>query len=328
MLSRRDVLGGVSVAAAASAAPVRLAALAAPPPRARVVVVKSSDRARAVAACLDALDLRGCRGGDVAVKANYNSDDPFPALTHPATLGALLGALRQRGAARLTVAERSGMGDTRRVLHRTGAVDAARSASADLVVLDEIPRDGWQPFTAEHWPHGLHPLGCSPRRRAWCRRCAARRTASVGTSPCRSSSVGLLAKRLPGEGHDYMRDLHGSPHQRAMIAEANLAWRPAVSVLDCLEAFVDGGPERGTAVTLGVFLASEDRCALDAAAIALLRLHGLKGPAARGTIGATDQLAPATALGLGARPDAVDVVATDAAAHDIAGRLTAELARG
>src|SRR4030095_8941616 len=36
MLSRRDVLRGVSVAAAASGAPVRLAALAAPPPRARV----------------------------------------------------------------------------------------------------------------------------------------------------------------------------------------------------------------------------------------------------------------------------------------------------
>jgi uncharacterized protein (DUF362 family) len=329
MLSRRDVLRGVSVAAAASGAPVRLAALAAPPPRARVVVVKSSDRARAVAACLDALDFRGCRGGDVAVKANYNSDDPFPASTHPATLGALLGALRQRGAARLTVAERSGMGDTRRVLHRTGAVDAARSASADLVVLDEIPRDGWQPFTAEHWPHGLHAARVFTETpcvvQTMC--CKTHRFGGHVTLSLKNS-VGLLAKRLPGEGHDYMRDLHGSPHQRAMIAEANLAWRPAVSVLDCLEAFVDGGPERGTAVTLGVFLASEDRCALDAAAIALLRLHGLKGPAARGAIGATDQLARATALGLGARPNAVDVVATDAAAHDIAGRLTAELARG
>ena len=47
---------------------------------------------------------------------------------------------------------------------------------------------------------------------------------------------------------------------------------------------------------------------------------------ARGAIGATDQLARATALGLGARPEAIDVVATDSPARDVAGRLAAELA--
>jgi uncharacterized protein (DUF362 family) len=125
-----------------------------------------------------------------------------------------------------------------------------------------------------------------------------------------------------------MHDLHGSDHQRAMIAEANLAWRPAACVMDCLEAFVDGGPEQGTRVAPGVFLASDDRCALDAAAIALLRLHGLRGPAARGPIGQTDQLARAIDLGIGVPPSAVEMVPVDEPSRDVARRITAELTAG
>ncbi len=49
-----------------------------------------------------------------------------------------------------------------------------------------------------------------------------------------------------------------------MIAEANLAWPPDANVMDCLEAFVDGGPEQGQRAAPGVFVASADRCALEA----------------------------------------------------------------
>jgi uncharacterized protein (DUF362 family) len=327
-IGRREVLVGAGAAVLAGAVPTRLVA-AAPPARGRVVVVATPDRARAVDACLDALDFKACTGRDVAIKANYNSDDAFPASTHPATLAALLAALRGRGAARLTVAERSGMGTTRQVLQRTGAADAVQAAGGSLVVLDDAERAAWQPFTAEHWPQGLHAARVFTQTpcvvQTMC--CKTHRFGGHVTLALKNT-VGLIAKRLPGEAHDYMRDLHSSPHQRTMIAEANLAWRPAVSVMDCLEAFVDGGPERGARATPGVFLASDDRCALDAAAIALLRLHGMKGPAASGPIGATDQLARALALGLGARPETVEVSAVDPASRAAAGRLAAELARG
>jgi uncharacterized protein (DUF362 family) len=142
------------------------------------------------------------------------------------------------------------------------------------------------------------------------------------------NSVGMIAKRLPGDGHDYMQDLHRSPHQRAMIAEANLAWRPALNVMDCLEAFVDGGPEEGTRAVPGLFLASTDRCALDAAAIALLRLHGMQGTAASGRIGSTAQLKRALELGIGVPPTAVSVVPVTVAARDAATRIAKQLARG
>jgi uncharacterized protein (DUF362 family) len=137
-----------------------------------------------------------------------------------------------------------------------------------------------------------------------------------------------VAKRVLGRTHDFMRDLHGSPHQRAMIAEANLAWRPDANVMDCLEAFVDDGPEQDQRAAPGVFLTSADRCALDAAAIALLRLSGMRGPVAMGPIGGTEQLARALELGIGAPPARVKVVAINPGARDVVRRLADQLAAG
>ena len=328
MLTRRAVLEGGAAMGLTAALPTRLAA-ATPPARGRVVVVKQSDRAKAVAACLEAFDFQACVGKDVALKANYNSDDPFPASTHPATLAALLGELKRRRAASLTLGERSGMGDTRTVLERTGAARVVADAGGRVVVLDDLPREGWRAFAAEHWPEDFHAArlfteaGCAVQTMC----CKTHRFGGHVTLSLKNT-VGLVAKRVAGSRHDWMQDLHRSARQRAMIAEANLAWRPALGVMDCLEAFTDGGPEQGTRAAPGVFLASDDRCALDAAAIALLRLSGMQGPAGRGPIGATDQLARALELGLGAPPARVEVVAADAAAREVARRIAAELARG
>jgi uncharacterized protein (DUF362 family) len=318
-LSRRALLRSSAGAAITAAVPPPLGAVE---PRAQVFVVRERDRARAVAACFEAAGFTAARGKDVAIKANFNSADPFPASTHPATLAALLAALKAGGATRLTLGERSGMGETRQVLKTTGAADVLASAGAHLVVLDESPAAGWRHFPAEHWPRGFHAARLFTEApcvvQTMC--CKTHRFGGHVTLALKNA-VGLVAKRVPGVPHDFMRDLHSSAHQRAMIAEANLAWRPALSVMDCLEAFVDGGPERGTRVAPGIFLASADRCALDAAAIALLRFNGMGGPPARGSIGATDQLARALELGLGAPPRGVNVTPVTPAAREIASRL-------
>jgi uncharacterized protein (DUF362 family) len=323
-ISRRALLQG-AVATSVLAVGDRLTA-ASP---ARVFVVKETDRTRAVAACFDAAQFTACEGRAVAIKANFNSGDAFPASTHPATLRALLGTLKSRRATELTLAERSGMGDTRNVLVSTGAADVVKDAGARLVVLDEVEREAWAPMRATHWPHGFHAARVFTEApcvvQTMC--CKTHRFGGHVTLSLKNT-VGLVAKTLPGDGHNYMRDLHGSEHQRAMIAEANLAWRPALSVMDCLEAFVDGGPEAGRRAGPGVFLASEDRCALDAAAIALLRLHGMTGPAARGPIGETAQLSRAIALGVGQPPTSVTVVPIEPSARDAAQRIGELLARG
>jgi uncharacterized protein (DUF362 family) len=100
-----------------------------------------------------------------------------------------------------------------------------------------------------------------------------------------------------------------------------VAWRPALCIMDCLEAFVGGGPDQGTRAAPGVFLASDDRCALDAAATALLRFSGMQGPVAQGPIRRAHQLARTIEPSLEAPPGAVEIVPADAAAREIAQRI-------
>lgn len=45
-------------------------------------------------------------------------------------------------------------------------------------------------------------------------------------------------------------------------------------MLDGVEAFVDGGPGRGTRVKSEVVLAGKDRVVIDAVGVAILRLFG------------------------------------------------------
>jgi uncharacterized protein (DUF362 family) len=64
---------------------------------------------------LKKFDLDGYFGKQVALKANFNSADPFPASTHIDTLRAMVKTLKGAGAVGITLAEHSGMG------HQKGA---------------------------------------------------------------------------------------------------------------------------------------------------------------------------------------------------------------
>ena len=71
-----------------------------------------------------------------------------------------------------------------------------------------------------------------------------------------------------------MGELHNSPHQRKMIAEINEPFKPALIVLDGIDAFVDEGPMTGKLAKGEVFLASTDRVAVDAVGVAILKFLG------------------------------------------------------
>jgi uncharacterized protein (DUF362 family) len=126
------------------------------------------------------------------------------------------------------------------------------------------------------------------------------------------NSVGLVAKWVPGDSYNYMSELHGSPHQRRMIAEVNTAYQPDLIVLDGVEAFVDGGPAQGKQVDAQVILASTDRVAIDAIGVAILRHFGTTSAVSRGAIFQQEQIARAVELGLGVEgPDKIELITDD-----------------
>jgi uncharacterized protein (DUF362 family) len=132
------------------------------------------------------------------------------------------------------------------------------------------------------------------------------------------NTIGMVARYVPGDGHDYMGELHRSAHQRLMIAEVNRSYRPSLVVIDGVDAFVDGGPEQGRRVQAGVILASTDRIAIDAVGIAILRMLGTTPTVARGSIWEQAQIRRAADLGLGAiGPEQVEWVTADRASAQL-----------
>jgi len=125
-----------------------------------------------------------------------------------------------------------------------------------------------------------------------------------------------------------MSELHSSPHQRKMIAELNAPFKPALIVLDGVEAFVDGGPMVGKRAKAGVFLASTDRIATDAVGVAILKSLGSNAAIMNRKIFEQEQIARAVELRLGVgSPSEIEIIATDGPSNEF-GKRIAEILNG
>jgi len=114
-----------------------------------------------------------------------------------------------------------------------------------------------------------------------------------------------------------------------MIAEINQLYRPAMVVMDGLQAFTDGRPESGTLVAPQVMVLGADRVAVDAVGVAILRMHGGNATISRGRVFEQEQIARAVQLGLGARgPEQIDLVTGDPESRKLAERVRQILMRG
>jgi len=123
--------------------------------KSQVYVIKTNDRVTGIRELLERLGAGDLSGKKVAIKANYNSSDPFPASTHPDTLGTIVDLLKENGAG-IVLAERSGMGNTRKVLEDTGVLELAGKKGFDVAVLDES-KSGWNRVMPQgsHWKNGF-----------------------------------------------------------------------------------------------------------------------------------------------------------------------------
>ena len=250
-----------------------------PPPafKAQVAFVKTTDRVAGVKKALDLLNLREIKGKNLFLKPNFNSADAAPGSTHPDTLSTLVQALQSNGAARITVGDRSGMGDTRGVMDQKEIFRMADELSFKTLVFDELTDNDWllQETSGSHWQQGFAVPRPVLEADGVVQTCCLKTHRYGGHfTMSLKNSVGLAAKWVPGESYNYMSELHNSPHQRRMIAEINTAYRPDLVVIDGIEAFVDGGPDQGKKVQANVILAGTDRVALDAVGVAILRHFG------------------------------------------------------
>ena len=299
---------------------------------ARIAFVKTRDRVAGVNKALDLLEMPSMKGQDLFLKPNFNSADVPPGSTHNDTLSALVHRLQAAGAGCITVGDRSGMGDTRSVMRQKGIFRLADELGFETLVFDELDADDWQTTEVEggYWQKGFAVARPVLEADGIVQTCCLKTHRFGGHFTLSlKNSVGLAAKWVPGESHDYMHELHGSPHQRRMIAEINAAYQPELILLDGVEAFVEGGPDRGRQVDAQVILAGTDRVAIDAVGVAVLRHFGTTPAVSQGPIFQQEQIARAVELGLGVDdPEKIEFITDDPDSEAYAAQIQEILVKG
>ena len=291
----------------------------------RVALVKTTDRAAGVRQAIALLQPPSFSGKSVFIKPNYNTGAPAPASTDPVVLETLVQEIQGAGATSITVGDRSGMAATRAAMTQQQVFALADRHGFTPLVFDDLGRDDWQYFEAAgtNWSQGFaiaRPVLNADAIVSVC--CLKTHRFGGHFTLSLKNSIGMVARRVPSDGHDYMRELHRSANQRLMIAEVNRAYRPALVVIDGVDAFVGGGPEQGQKVRAGVVLASTDRIAIDATGIALLRKLGTTREVSNGSIWQQAQIRRAADLGLGAtRPDQIELITADGASAQMADEI-------
>lgn len=281
--------------------------------RSKVFLKSASKRADGIKRLLGEFDLDSV--GSIALKANYNSDDPFPATTHIDTLRTLVEGLKAAGSPRITMAERSGMGVTGDVLKNRGVYDLKERLGFEVVDLDLVGAEDWKDISSDdlHWRHGFKISRIFVESDYVVQTCCLKTHRFGGHFTLSlKNSVGLVAARPEGSSYDYMRELHTSPFQRLLIAEINEFYRTDLVLMDAALGFVTGGPEKGKPISPNLLIASKDRVAVDAVGVALLRHYGSTPEVMNGRIFEQEQISRAATLGVGVKSaDKIDLVPLD-----------------
>ncbi len=329
MINRREFINTTLGSIITSNLIARLSAQALNRPvkiKSTVALLKTSDRASGVQRVIDLLGINPIQGKNVLLKPNFNTADPFPASTHNDTAKYLILKLKSMGAKSITIGERSGPVGTEVVLESKGIYDLCRALNVQLINFEELPPEEWiniQPDLS-HWKNGFKIA--KPVLDAECivTTCCLKthRYGGVFTMSLKLS-VGMVHKQN-------MRELHTSfINMRNMIAEINQAYEPSLILLDGIEAFVDGGPAKGTRKKANALLAGTDRIAIDAVGLAILKKLGSNKAIMNKRIFKQDQIARAAELGLGvSRPQDINIITDDGDSQKYADKLLEILDKG
>ncbi len=215
---------------------------------------------------LERLDVRGKR---VLVKPNVVSRKPHPSTTNPAVVEAMVRILYEAGAGEVVVGDMSALLtlSTLRNMKKNGIAQAAERAGAKVVAFED---HGWvsvdlagsryldRAYVTE-WLYDVDLVVNLP---------------VIKTH--RSASYSICLKNFIGCTHLRQRPYLVDPsHWEELVAEFNLAWRPALNIVDGTVSMVAGGPWEGTPAPTNLVIASGDLVAADIVGLGVIKAHDL-----------------------------------------------------
>ncbi len=295
----------------------------------KVAIVNTEDRKSGVASSIRALDINPVKNKNVLIKPNFNTADQTPGSTHNDTLVALVEEVWKMGAKTVSLGERS-YPLTREVMEQKGVIPLMEKLDVRIVDFDDLAEKDWVKVDAEdsHWQDGFRVARPILESECLVSTCCLKTHQFGGVFTLSlKNHVGVVPTTR--HGYNYMRELHSSPHQRKLIAEINVPFKPDLIVLDGIDAFVDGGPASGKRAKGNVFIASTDRVAIDAVGVAILKSLGSNGQIMKSKIFEQEQIARAAELGLGASaPSDIELIPVDENSREYGDKVTAILNQG
>jgi uncharacterized protein (DUF362 family) len=294
-----------------------------------VAMATTEDRKHGVQASLAALRINPVKGKNVLIKPNFNTADPTPGSTHNDTLAALAETLWEMGAKSITLGERS-FPPTREVMEQKGILPLMDKLNVKVLDFDQLDAKDWVLYKAKesNWAEGFRVARPILESECLVYTCCLKTHAPLGVF---TMAIKLAVGAVPTTRHgfNYMREMHGSPNGRKMIAEINQAFKPSLIVMDGVDAFVDGGPGRGAVAKGNVFLASTDRVAIDAVGVAVLKHLGSNEKIMKPKIFEQEQIERAVQLGLGvASPSQIQIVRADEKTGEFQAKIEEILRQG
>jgi uncharacterized protein (DUF362 family) len=290
-----------------------------------VAVALDPSRASGTTKVVQRIGMPELSGKNVFVKPNFNTADPAPGSTHLETLRTMIELIKARNPKRIVVGDRSGPANTTKVFQEKGVFALSEEMGFDCLVLDEMSKDRWTKIKppGSHWINGF-----------WFAKPVLEADAVISLCCLKTHQYGghftMSLKLTTGMVHSRnMAELHTSVmNQRKMIAEMNWPYKPALIVMDGVEAFTTGGPMTGTRWKADLTFASTDRIAIDAVGVAALKMHGTTSKLEK-KIFEMDQIRRAVELGLGASgPDEIELVPVDDRSKKAAAEIRAVLSKG
>jgi uncharacterized protein (DUF362 family) len=212
-------------------------------------------------------------GDTILLKPNFNTADPPPASSDPQFVKAVIELLYEHGAGKVVVGESSTlMLSTRDALRKTGMLQAAEEAGAEVVIFDE---GEW--VTVEIGARYLKKValakaGLEAEKIVY--------VCCLKTHRFADFTMGLKLAM----GFVRRRDRRGMHIRRLRekLAELNLAIAPDLIIMDGRRCFISGGPAAGELREPNLILASGDRIAIDVEGLKVIQSypgHSLKkGP--------------------------------------------------
>jgi uncharacterized protein (DUF362 family) len=294
-----------------------------------VSLVKTDDRKNGVRTSLGTLQVNPVNGKDVLIKPNFNTADITPGSTHNETLVALVEEIWEMGAKTIRLGERS-YPPTREVMEKKGILPILDKLNVKVIDFDDLDKKDWVLFKPKksHWANGFRIARPILEAECLISTCCLK-THQFGGIFTLSLKLHVGVAPTFRHGYEYMGELHGSPHQRKMIAEINEPFKPALIVLDGIDTFVDGGPMTGKPAKGEVFLAAMDRVAIDAVGVAILKYLGSNESIMKPKIFEQEQIARAAELGLGATsPSEIEVIPGDRNSQEYRNQVVEILKRG